>query len=84
VGFHVLTAALLEMQILRNVTPCRLDVSKDRSALTSTATLSLATSENKTPHTLSPRSAIFGTFRKSDPVVALDRLNSDTGVSLSE
>jgi len=78
VRFHVLTAVLLELQVLRNVTPCRLDVSKDRSALTSMATPSLATYGHKTPHTLSPRSAVFGTLRKSDAAVALVRLNSDT------
>lgn len=66
-------------QVLRNVTPCRLDVSKDRSALASMATQSLATSEHKTtPHTLSPRSAVFGTFRNSDAAVVLVRPNSDT------
>jgi hypothetical protein len=78
VRFHVLTAALLEMQVLRNVTPCRLDVSKDRSALASMTTPSLATYGHKTPHTLSPRSAVFGTLRKSYVVVALVRPNSDT------
>ena len=54
VRFHVLTAVLLEMQVLRNVTPCLSDVSKDLSALTSLATLPLAKSEDKTPHTLKP------------------------------
>lgn len=75
--FNVLTAVLLEMQVLRNMTLCRLDVSKDRSALTSMAKPSLATSEHKTPHTLSPRSAVFGTLRKSDAAVASVRLNND-------
>lgn len=61
---------------MRNVTPCRLDV-KDRSALISMATQSLATSEHKTPHTLSQRSAVFSALRKSNTAVALVRLNSD-------
>jgi hypothetical protein len=78
VRFRVPKAPLPEIQVLRNVTPCLLDVSKDRSALTSMATPSLATSVNKTPHTLSPRFAVFGTLRKSDAAVALVRLNSDT------
>lgn len=64
---------------MRNVTPCRLDVSKDRRPHLHGHTIPWnIRTQNATPHTLNHRSAVFGTLGKSGAAAALDRLNSDT------